>query len=71
MDEVWFNCTVDFNRGHNDRSFRYFKVNALTKIQAIKLLLEYMLDNNFILVNLSGISLQEIGEIPPVVEVVD
>ncbi len=68
MEKTWFKCTVTFNNGSRDRSQRYFLVEANTKSQAIGSLLEYMEDNHFLTVNLSGIRLHELQDTGTVIE---
>jgi len=71
MDKLNFKCTVTFNRNTHDRSQRYFLVRANTKVQAILLLLDFLVDNNFLTVNLSGIRIRELVEDNPVIELAE
>ncbi|KKL60469.1 hypothetical protein LCGC14_2205090, partial [marine sediment metagenome] len=50
---------------------RYFLVMANTKVQAILLLLDFLVDNNFLTVNLSGIRIRELVEDNPVIELAE
>ncbi len=71
MEQIRLRFTVEFNRGTAEHSQRYFLVTANNKVQAIKTLLDYMIDSHFLTVNLSSFKFHEVTQPTSVLELAE